>query len=170
MNKPKSNMKIKQSKKSKPQKMLNICCLSIPVSELMTVLIFLILLILIAQTGTKELQSQITMFVLGCWVGYLLIWNVKPALHTPLMSLSNAISGIVIIGGIIGVSSYQRHDYHGSACETLSIYNKYLCIVRGSSTFILNALAIGFASMNVFGGFSVTQRMLNMFVKEEKKD
>jgi H+-translocating NAD(P) transhydrogenase subunit alpha len=84
--------------------------------------------------------SHFTVFVLACFVGWQVIWNVKPALHTPLMSVTNAISGIIIIGGILQVA--------GSL---------------GSPSAVLGAIAIFIGTINISGGFLVTQRMLKMF-------
>jgi NAD(P) transhydrogenase subunit alpha len=84
--------------------------------------------------------DQLTVFVLACFVGWQVIWNVKPALHTPLMSVTNAISGIIIIGGILQIS---RPEIDASV--------------------VLGAAAILLAAINVVGGFLVTNRMLSMF-------
>jgi NAD(P) transhydrogenase subunit alpha len=84
--------------------------------------------------------SHFTVFVLACFVGWQVIWNVKPALHTPLMSVTNAISGIIIIGGILQIA--------GSL---------------GSPSAVLGAIAIFIGTINISGGFLVTQRMLKMF-------
>jgi NAD(P) transhydrogenase subunit alpha len=84
--------------------------------------------------------SHLTVFALACIVGWQVIWNVTPALHTPLMSVTNAISGIIVVGGMLTVS--------GPA---------------GSPAVILGALAILLAAINIAGGFLVTQRMLRMF-------
>ncbi len=89
-----------------------------------------------------ELLQHLTVFVLACFVGWQLIWNVTPALHTPLMSVTNAISGIIILGGMVQA---------GRAGEDLN------------AAVWLGAVAILFASINVAGGFLVTQRMLRMF-------
>jgi NAD(P) transhydrogenase subunit alpha len=86
--------------------------------------------------------SHFTVFVLACFVGWQVIWNVAPALHTPLMSVTNAISGIIIIGGMVQIS--------GSIA---------------SATTILGAIAIFLGTINISGGFLVTQRMLKMFQK-----
>lgn len=86
--------------------------------------------------------SHLTVFVLACFVGWQVIWNVKPALHTPLMSVTNAISGIIIIGGILQLQG-----------ETFS------------PTTLLGAIAILIGTINISGGFLVTQRMLKMFRK-----
>ncbi|AOY82101.2 Re/Si-specific NAD(P)(+) transhydrogenase subunit alpha [Moorena producens JHB] len=86
--------------------------------------------------------SHFTVFILACFVGWQVIWNVKPALHTPLMSVTNAISGIIIIGGMLQIS--------GAAT---------------SPTTILGAIAILVGTINISGGFLVTQRMLKMFQK-----
>ena len=95
-----------------------------------------------ASTALNEFLQQFTVFVLACFVGWQVIWNVTPALHTPLMSVTNAISGIILVGGML----------HSSG---------------GFSTLesILGLAAVGFATLNVSGGFLVTQRMLRMFRK-----
>ena len=92
--------------------------------------------------------QNITIFVLAIFVGFHVVWNVTPALHTPLMSVTNAISGIVIVGAILQVVEIDGN------------------IISLSS--ILGAIAIFFASINIFGGFMVTQRMLDMFKKKDK--
>jgi H+-translocating NAD(P) transhydrogenase subunit alpha len=86
-----------------------------------------------------------TVFVLACFIGYHVVWKVTPALHTPLMAITNAVSSIVIIGAIAA-----------SAAGT-------------SITGTLGLIALGIASVNIFGGFVVTQRMLSMFKKKEHK-
>jgi H+-translocating NAD(P) transhydrogenase subunit alpha len=83
---------------------------------------------------------NLVVFVLAVFVGYHVIWNVTPALHTPLMSVTNAISGIIVIGGMLQVSGPP-----------------------GSTIVILGAAAILLATINIAGGFLVTQRMLKMF-------
>ncbi|MBV5273838.1 proton-translocating transhydrogenase family protein [Lamprocystis purpurea] len=85
-------------------------------------------------------------FVLACFIGYYVIWGVTPSLHTPLMALTNAISGIVIVGALL-VAGAERA---GLAAE------------------LLGFLAVLLASINVFGGFLVTHRMLSMFQKKKK--
>lgn len=92
--------------------------------------------------------QNITIFVLAIFVGFHVVWNVTPALHTPLMSVTNAISGIVIVGAILQVIEIDGNIFSLSS--------------------ILGAIAIFFASINIFGGFMVTQRMLDMFKKKEK--
>lgn len=96
----------------------------------------------IGLTAPASFLSHFTVFVLACFVGWQVIWNVKPALHTPLMSVTNAISGIIIIGGMLQIS--------GSLT---------------SATTILGAIAILIGTINIAGGFLVTQRMLKMFQK-----
>src|SRR5690606_35750714 len=86
-------------------------------------------------------MAHFTVFVLACFVGYMVIWNVTPALHTPLMSVTNAISSIIIIGALLQVSS--PHDW----------------------IMWLAGAAILITSINIAGGFAVTQRMLQMFRK-----
>ncbi len=93
---------------------------------------------LIGFGGSSEFLSHITVFVLACFVGFMVVWNVSPALHTPLMSVTNAISGIIVIGGMIHLSGDQL---------------------------ILPAIAVLIATINIVGGFMVTHRMLEMFRK-----
>ena len=90
-----------------------------------------------------EFMQHFTVFVLSCFIGWQVIWNVTPALHTPLMSVTNAISGIIIVGGILQAST-------GSVDVAA----------------VLGAVAVLVASINIAGGFLVTQRMLAMFRKE----
>ena len=92
--------------------------------------------------------QNLTIFVLAILVGYHVVWNVTPALHTPLMSVTNAISGIIIVGAMP-----QTVDINGPI----------------TLTSMLGALGVLLASINIFGGFLVTQRMLAMFRKKEKK-
>ena len=90
---------------------------------------------------------NLTVFVLAIFVGYHVVWNVTPALHTPLMSVTNAISGIIIVGAMLAAGP-QPIDW-GTA---------------------LGFIAVLLASVNVFGGFLVTQRMLEMFKKKPGKE
>ena len=89
---------------------------------------------------------NLIIFVLAIYVGYHVVWNVTPALHTPLMAVTNAISAIIIVGAMMA----------GALTET----------TMGQ---LIGFLAITLASVNVFGGFLVTRRMLEMFKKKEKK-
>ncbi len=95
----------------------------------------------IGAHAPKAFMEHFTVFVLACFVGYMVIWNVTPALHTPLMSVTNAISSIIAIGALIQVSS------------------------PGFFITVLAGLAIMLTAVNMFGGFWVTQRMLAMFRK-----
>jgi NAD(P) transhydrogenase subunit alpha len=95
-------------------------------------------------------MQNLTIFVLAIFVGYHVVWNVTSALHTPLMSVTNAISGIVIVGAML---------------QTVTIDGNSLNL-----TSILGAIAIFLTSINIFGGFMVTRRMLEMFKKKDKKD
>ena len=104
-------------------------------------------LLWMGRYAPPDLVSHLTVFVLACFVGYQVVWNVTPALHTPLMSVTNAISGIIIVGGILQMSGFQS----GS---------------MGFAT-VLAALAVLIAMINVAGGFLVTQRMLEMFRKQD---
>ncbi len=89
---------------------------------------------------------NLIIFVLAIYVGYHVVWNVTPALHTPLMSVTNAISAIIIVGAML------------AAAMTESGLGK-----------IMGVLAVALAAVNVFGGFLVTRRMLEMFKKKEPK-
>ena len=89
---------------------------------------------------------NLTVFVLAVFVGYHVVWNVTPALHTPLMSVTNAISSVIVVGAILAAGSGET-DF-------------------GS---ILGAVAVGLVGINMFGGFLVTERMLEMFKKKEPK-
>ncbi len=91
--------------------------------------------------------TNLTVFVLAVFVGYHVVWNVTPALHTPLMSVTNAISSVIIVGAILAAGS-------GAA---------------GTGT-ILGAIAVAVVAINTFGGFLVTERMLEMFKKKEPKE
>ena len=93
---------------------------------------------------------RLSVFVLSIFVGYYVVWSVTPSLHTPLMSVTNAISSVIIVGAIIAASS-------------LSLDN----IFELSNMF--GFIAILLAAINIFGGFLVTQRMLQMYKKKEKK-
>lgn len=87
--------------------------------------------------------TQFTVFVLACFVGYYVVWKVTPALHTPLMSVTNAISGIIIVGALIALGIGENDFSHTAGF-----------------------IAVAIASVNIFGGFIVTQRMLSMFQKK----
>lgn len=91
--------------------------------------------------------SILSIFVLACFVGYYVVWSVTPALHTPLMSVTNAISSVIVVGALIAAAAA------GS----------------GSSRW-LGLVAVALASVNISGGFAVTQRMLSMYKKRERKD
>ena len=93
---------------------------------------------------------RLSIFILSIFIGYYVVWSVTPSLHTPLMSVTNAISSVIIVGAIIAALSGDN----GSVFSSSSIYG---------------FLAIVLASVNIFGGFLVTQRMLSMY-KKKKKD
>lgn len=95
----------------------------------------------LGSVAPAEFMSHLTVFVLSCFIGYMVIWNVTPSLHTPLMSVTNAISSIIIIGALLQISS-----------ESFFII-------------FLAAIAVLITCINIFGGFAVTQRMLAMFRK-----
>jgi NAD(P) transhydrogenase subunit alpha len=96
--------------------------------------------------GLMDFISILSIFVLACFVGYYVVWSVTPALHTPLMSVTNAISSVIVVGALIAAAAA------GSA-----------------SSKWLGLLAVALASVNIFGGFAVTARMLAMYKKRERK-
>ena len=89
--------------------------------------------------------SILSIFVLACFVGYYVVWSVTPALHTPLMAVTNAISSVIIVGAILAAAPAE--------------------VDFGS---MLGIVAVALASVNVAGGFLVTHRMLEMFRKKQK--
>jgi len=103
---------------------------------------------LIGASAPPEFLSHFTVFVLACFVGYMVVWNVKPALHTPLMSVTNAISSIIAIGALVQISPIAG---------ALERPNSLITWVA--------AAGIVLTAINMFGGFAVTQRMLAMFRK-----
>lgn len=92
--------------------------------------------------------SILSIFVMACFVGYYVVWSVTPALHTPLMAVTNAISSVIIVGALIA-SSPIMYGF-GDAAKWLGL------------------IAIVFASINIFGGFAVTARMLAMYKKKDR--
>jgi H+-translocating NAD(P) transhydrogenase subunit alpha len=94
---------------------------------------------------------RLSIFVLAVFVGYYVVWSVTPALHTPLMSVTNAISSVIVVGALLAVG---------------------VALVDGDSgplwARVLGFIALSFASVNIFGGFLVTQRMLGMFQRKKK--
>ena len=92
---------------------------------------------------------QLSIFVLAVFVGYFVVWSVTPALHTPLMSVTNAISSVIVVGALLAVGVHMA----GSG---------------GVWARLFGFVALIFASVNIFGGFLVTQRMLAMYQKKKK--
>ena len=97
-----------------------------------------------AQDGSSDLVVGLTVFVLAVFVGYHVVWRVTPALHSPLMAVTNAISSVIIVGALIAAGPAEF----------------------GFSE-LMGFLAVILASVNIFGGFIVTQRMLSMFKKKK---
>jgi len=94
---------------------------------------------------------QFSIFVMAIFVGYYVVWSVTPALHTPLMSVTNAISSVIVVGALLAVGVSLVGDDSGPILAR-----------------ILGFVALIFASVNIFGGFLVTQRMLAMYQKKKK--
>ena len=112
-----------------------------PIKQMLPVLIGALVLYGLGSVAPPSFMAHFTVFVLACFVGYMVIWNVSASLHTPLMSVTNAVSSIIIIGALIQISS--------------------------SNTLLMSVAAFGvlITSINISGGFAVTQRMLEMFRK-----
>ena len=98
--------------------------------------------------GIDPFVFQFAVFVLAIFVGYYVVWSVTPALHTPLMSVTNAISSVIVVGALLAVGA-------GAAAAGSTV------------ALVLGAIALTLASVNIFGGFLVTQRMLGMYRKKE---
>ena len=112
-----------------------------------------ILLALIGLYAPPAFLPHFTVFVLACFVGYMVVWNVTPALHTPLMSVTNAISSIIIIGALIEIAPPVVEAAAGGAVRPEEA-------IRW-----IAAAGVALTAINMFGGFAVTQRMLSMFRK-----
>ena len=97
------------------------------------------------EAGSDPFLFLFTVFVLACFVGFYVVWSVTPALHSPLMSVTNAISSVIIVGGLLAAGPTE-FDF---------------------ST-VMGFLAVTLASVNIFGGFIVTQRMLAMFKRKQR--
>lgn len=112
-----------------------------PLKQLLVALAGVVVVLAIGRVAPPDFMSHFTVFVLACFIGYQVIWNVTPSLHTPLMSVTNAISGIIVVGALLQISSPSG----------------FVAFLAG--------IAILIASINIVGGFLVTQRMLKMFRK-----
>ena len=99
-----------------------------------------------ATTGVDPFVFQFAIFVMAIFVGYYVVWSVTPALHTPLMSVTNAISSVIVVGALLAVGLNAA----GFMATTLGF------------------VALVLAAVNIFGGFLVTQRMLAMYKKKER--
>ena len=97
-----------------------------------------------AQGGIDPFLFLFTVFVLACFIGFYVVWSVTPALHSPLMSVTNAISSVIVVGALIAAGPAQVD------------FSK-----------VMGFIAVALASVNIFGGFIVTQRMLGMFKKKK---
>lgn len=94
--------------------------------------------------GVSPFMMGLTVFILACFVGYYVVWRVTPALHSPLMSITNAISSVIIVGALLAAG-----------------------LTDMNMAKILGFVAVTLASINIFGGFIVTHRMLGMFIKKK---
>ena len=110
-----------------------------------------------AATGAEAVDPlifRLAIFVLAIFVGYYVVWSVTPALHTPLMSVTNAISSVIIVGALVAAAA-------GSGQQMTAD----LWLSKG-----MGGIAVGLAAVNIFGGFLVTKRMLAMYKKKEKPE
>ena len=114
---------------------------NVGVKSAITLIVGALVLLGLGTVAPSAFMGHLTVFILSCFVGYQVIWNVKPALHTPLMSVTNAISGIIVIGALLQISS------------------------PSNLVVILSGISVLIATINIAGGFLVTQRMLRMFQK-----
>ena len=105
-----------------------------------------VVLLLIGLAAPVSFMQHFTVFALACFVGYYVVWRVTPALHSPLMSVTNAVSSVIIVGALIATGSTAGFTFSTA----------------------LGFLAVILASVNIFGGFIVTQRMLAMYKKKDK--
>ena len=105
-----------------------------------------------AEIAVDPFVFRLSIFVLAVFVGYYVVWSVTPALHTPLMSVTNAISSVIVVGALLAVGVALIADDSGPLWAR-----------------VLGFVALSFASVNIFGGFLVTQRMLAMFHKKDKR-
>ncbi len=112
-----------------------------------------ILFLLIGTYAPPAFLGHFTVFVLACFVGYMVVWNVTPALHTPLMSVTNAISSIIIIGALVQIAPPAVAAVTGQGARPDEVI-RWLAVA-----------GIALTAINMFGGFAVTQRMLSMFRK-----
>ena len=106
-----------------------------------------------SSEGGQDFVFRFSIFVLAIFVGYYVVWSVTPALHTPLMSVTNAISSVIVVGALLAVA-VEAADAAGSSGHVLAK--------------LLGFAALVMASVNIFGGFLVTQRMLGMYQKKKK--
>ena len=100
-----------------------------------------------AAVGVDPFMFQLSIFAMACFVGYYVVWSVTPALHTPLMSVTNAISSVIVVGALVAAGA----DLDAGATW---------------ATRIFGFLGVILASVNIFGGFLVTERMLAMYKKK----
>lgn len=108
----------------------------------------MIALIMAGGVAVSPLVFQLAIFVLAIFVGYYVVWSVTPALHTPLMAVTNAISSVIIVGALIAVAAGTQG---GSSISTWAGF-----------------IAVALCAVNIFGGFLVTQRMLAMYKKRDR--
>jgi NAD(P) transhydrogenase subunit alpha len=102
-----------------------------------------------AHAGASGLINSLTVFVLACFIGYYVVWRVTPALHSPLMAVTNAVSSVIFVGAVIAAGARLDTDTHITFSQ------------------VMGFCAVVLASINIFGGFFVAQRMLSKFKKRK---
>ena len=113
-----------------------------------------LLFLFVGAYAPAAFLGHFTVFVLACFVGYMVVWNVTPSLHTPLMSVTNAISSIIAIGALVQVAPPLTSTVGGGGIDRPN------ALILGLAVF-----ALALTAVNMFGGFAVTRRMLAMFRK-----
>ena len=142
------------------------------VGEVCSIIFCTVFFIVLGFFAPTSFVNQLLYFILAGFLGSYLIWNVEPALFSPLMSTSNSLSGVVILGGVLMASTdtgEQNFIAIFTRCASFrESHQKFFPLKpSGSPTNVLGCIAISVSSINVWGGFSVSYRMLNMFQKEK---
>ena len=114
-----------------------------------------LLLIMASATGVSPIIFLLAIFILAIFVGYYVVWSVTPALHTPLMAVTNAISSVIIVGALAAISAQKLGGDAEGALGGLGVANGF------------GFVALILCTVNIFGGFLVTQRMLAMYKKKK---
>ena len=106
---------------------------------------------------------RLAIFVLAVFVGYYVVWSVTPALHTPLMAVTNAVSSVIVVGALLAAAAHGSSSRIGAFLDPSAHAAAGVLVSK-----VAGAVAVALASVNIFGGFLVTQRMLAMYKKKER--